>query len=67
MQASRWGGSTHYVVRIDPRGADRPGADRPWGGLTGTLIRNGNRLTLCVVLKFNVFQTISVSQLYERT
>jgi len=32
-----WGGTTHYVGRIDPRGADRPGADRPWGGSTGTL------------------------------
>jgi len=30
------GGTTRYVGRIDPRGADRSGADRPWGGSTGT-------------------------------
>ena len=35
-----WGGSSQKLGRIDrvwgERGADRPGADRLWGGSTGT-------------------------------
>ena len=44
-----WGGTTHDVGQINPREVDRPGADQPWGGSTGTRCVNVNTCVASMV------------------